>query len=99
MLIGLVAEEGEEEEERESHSKVGTLLGPTMMLCWMQQLLIKLALRLLKRSKWCWKKSLARGTPVLSALNLAKFFLLGKMRWQHTLFRSVYGTTCSVLCS
>ena len=30
MLIGLVAEEGEEEEERESHSKVGTLLGPTM---------------------------------------------------------------------
>jgi len=28
MLIGLVAEEGEEE-ERESHSKVGTLLGPT----------------------------------------------------------------------
>ena len=30
MLIGLVAEEGgEEEEERESHSKVGTLLGPT----------------------------------------------------------------------
>ena len=32
MLIGLVAEEGggEGEEERESHSKVGTLLGPTI---------------------------------------------------------------------
>ena len=30
MLIGLVAEEGEEE-ERESHSKVGTLLGPTII--------------------------------------------------------------------
>ena len=32
MLIGLVAggEGGGEEEERESHSKVGTLLGPTM---------------------------------------------------------------------
>ena len=35
MLIGLVAGEGggeeeEEEGERESHSKVGTLLGPTI---------------------------------------------------------------------
>ena len=29
MLIGLVAEEGE---ERESHSKVGTLLGPTTII-------------------------------------------------------------------
>ena len=31
MLIGLVA--GEEGEEQESHSKVGTLLGPTNMQC------------------------------------------------------------------
>ena len=33
MLIGLVAGEGGggEEEERESHSKVGTLLGPTII--------------------------------------------------------------------
>ena len=29
MLIGLVAEGEGGEEERESHSKVGTLLGPT----------------------------------------------------------------------
>ena len=39
MLIGLVAggegggEEEEEEGERESHSKVGTLLGPTKSHC------------------------------------------------------------------
>ena len=31
MLIGLVAGGGEGEEEQESHSKVGTLLGPTTM--------------------------------------------------------------------
>ena len=31
MLIGLATGEGEGEEEEESHSKVGTLLGPTMM--------------------------------------------------------------------
>ena len=33
MLIGLVAEEGGGEEgEQESHSKVGTLLGPTNII-------------------------------------------------------------------
>ena len=52
MLIGLVAEgEGGGEGERESHSKVGTLLGPTMIYC-LQKLVYITIVKNLKVSKF-----------------------------------------------